>query len=240
MPESTVSQQIVYTREISRNERVEIRTTLRDLPIGASPNHMVAMLETADFAASMMIDHIRQKMELAVSSFASRPVSDEQIAKAVAGLTIEPPSLDLIFDAPDAKKDAKQPDIPETVAGHYPIFGYCYRGAPIPEEAWSEPYTKTGGESAGGQCKAINTALGGLGITGESRHTAVEALLHELDGQLRPVTTLDILTKAEAMILIEWLDLAPKESLELLRKSMTERDIFEGTRPAIEREGATA
>ena len=231
-----MSQQVVYRREISRGESVEIRTTLRDIPIGASVNHMSAMLETADIAASMMVEHIREKMELAVSIFASKPVSDEQIARSSAGLTL--PGLDLsafMDEAPAQQKSVQQkptlkdlPQIPEHVSDDRDrrAFGHAYEGHPLDPSDWETLITKDGGESGGGQCKALNTLLSDKGFT-KNRHTACNFLLLHLTGRRERVVSLSDITKAEAHLLIDWLSLAPRSSIDLLAKAVDDYDPFD-------------
>lgn len=80
---------------------------------------------------------------------------------------------------------------------------YMGRMIDAPPAEWSEePMTKEGGESGGGQCKALNTALSAIGYGGGLRHRAVSAIL----AKPTEIITLDELTKAEAHIALSWLE----------------------------------
>jgi hypothetical protein len=52
--------------------------------------------------------------------------------------------------------------------------------------------------------------------SGEKRHQAVYFLRAGLTGNREPVGTLDVLTKAEAMLLIDWLESAPRSAMDQL------------------------
>ena len=71
---------------------------------------------------------------------------------------------------------------------------------------WALPYTKTGGESDGGQCKAVNTAFSEAGFGGKLRHRAASELLSEIHGTPIEIDTLDQLTRGDAATILEWFD----------------------------------
>lgn len=190
---------------------------------------MLAMVETGDLAASMMIEHIREKMTLALARFQGREVSAEEMIAAASGLKPDVPTLDLAFE-PEKKLDAPIPEAITTDRSRS-AFGHRYEGQEIAESAWSEAITKEGGESGGGQCKALNTLLGDKGFTGKERHLPCTFLLHHLTGRATHVESISDLTKAEATLLIDWLSYAPVTSIDQLKKAIDDWDPFDDANP---------
>jgi len=104
------------------------------------------------------------------------------------------------------------------VATHYEAFGVLLT---VPaKDDWGQPYTKTGGDSGGGQCKAVNTALSESGFGGKLRHIAAGTLLSAMGIERGDIDTLDQLSKAEASLILEWFDKATADALAGLSLAM--------------------
>lgn len=134
------------------------------------------------------------------------PTPEERRAELVASLLGKPEPDPVIPEDIDTRTEDQKRS----------AYGHFYEGGHIPAEAWNEPYTKTGGESGHGQCKALNTLLQDRGFKNEQRHQAVFYLRAGMTGNREPVGTLDVLTKAEAMLLIDWLESAPRSAMDQL------------------------
>lgn len=79
----------------------------------------------------------------------------------------------------------------------------------IPPLEWAkESITKTGGESDGGQCKALNTVLGEFGYRGGDRHYATLAIIQQWHDMRAVLNSISDLTRAEAHLVLEFLDAA--------------------------------
>lgn len=84
---------------------------------------------------------------------------------------------------------------------------------PPPLEWANELITKTGGESDGGQCKALNTVLGANGYAGKDRHWATLAIISEWNPMRVTLNSLNDISRAEAHVALSWFDAADTEAL---------------------------
>lgn len=104
------------------------------------------------------------------------------------------------------------PDAAE-VTDQTEVFGIM---VDTPPEEWAhELITKKGGESDGGQCKALNTALSEIGWSGDLRHSAVQVILDDPF-----ISSLSDLTKAQADLCLKWLDKAQPQHHAAVKKRM--------------------
>lgn len=238
-------------KTLPSGEKVSFEIRLKDLEESISDTGIEFLLERAHVAIDASLAHIKERLAgqmadrvrvmdfeavetVDASLFAETPAqsTDERRAELVASLLgkqepIIPENIDTRTE--DQKRSA---------------YGHFYEGGHIPTEAWQEGYTKDGGSSGGGQCKALNTLLQDRGFKGEKRHHAIYYLRSGLTGNREPVGTLDVLTKAEAMLLIDWLESAPRSAMDQLvadvnryQPNFDDEDLFEkiGTNPMEKR-----
>lgn len=109
-------------------------------------------------------------------------------------------------------------DIPgeDEISTKLSIFGV---DVDIPPMEWAKvPITEVSTEGeGGGQLKALNTVLSLIGYKGKDRHWASLAILHAAFGPFRgTLDSLKDLTKAEAHVILSYLDAATPESNVLL------------------------
>jgi hypothetical protein len=102
---------------------------------------------------------------------------------------------------------------------------------PYPPAEWlDDPISEINGSGTGpGQLTAINAALSSVGYGGKMRHAAVQAIL-DAYGPIhgRPVTQVTStkqLSKAEAHIVLSWLDQPSIESLTGLLQAIAKADV---------------
>jgi len=116
---------------------------------------------------------------------------------------VAPPAPVVPVNVPDAEEVSSQTDILGVLVDN-------------PPEEWAdELITKKGGESDGGQCKALNTALADVGWSGDLRHPAVQVILDDPF-----IKSLSDLTKAQADICLQFLDKAQPQHLAAVKKRM--------------------
>ena len=102
---------------------------------------------------------------------------------------------------------------------------------PLPDPAWLlEPITQVNNDgNGGGQLKAVNTALGHAGYKGKDRHPAALAILQaygelSMGTEVRDeLTSISDLSKAEAHIVLSFLELAETDDLQALRIALDMR-----------------
>lgn len=116
---------------------------------------------------------------------------------------VAPPAPAAPVSVPDAAEVTDQTE----------VFGIM---VDTPPEEWAhELITKKGGESDGGQCKALNTALSEIGWSGDLRHSAVQVILDDPF-----IESLSDLTKAQADLCLKWLDKAQPQHHAAVKKRM--------------------
>ena len=116
---------------------------------------------------------------------------------------VAPPAPAAPVSVPDAGEVTDQTE----------VFGIM---VDTPPEEWAhELITKKGGESDGGQCKALNTALCEIGWSGDLRHSAIQVILDDPF-----IKSLSDLTKAQADLCLKWLDKAQPQHHAAVKKRM--------------------
>ena len=214
-------------KSLPSGEKVRYEIRLKDLEESISDTGIEFLLERAHTAIDMSLGHLRERLagqmadrirvmdfeavetvDTALFSAPPAPTqsADERRAELVASLLGKSEPAPVIPDDIDTRTEDQKRQ----------AYGHAYEGGHIPAEAWQEGYTKVGGTSGGGQCKALNTLLQDRGFKGEQRHQAVYFLRAALTGNREPVGTLDVLTKADAMLLIDWLESAPRSAMDQL------------------------
>lgn len=202
------------SRRLPTGEMLEIEIRLKELPSTSSPALVDQLIAGADYAIQASRIEIQSRLSGLSGLVPARPEEKP--------VTVNPD----LFHAPTPEPaDPEEPErIPEESARHADsaraAFGHAYQGSPIDESWWSEPMTKTGGEGGGGQCKALNSALAQFGFKDERRHVAIFFLRSMMTGNTEPVGTLNILTKAEAHLFLDWFESAPKTAWEALQEAV--------------------
>lgn len=222
-------------KSLPSGEKVRYEIRLKDIEESISDTGIEFLLERAHTAIDLSLSHLKERLagqmndrprplnfdaidvdlfgdggtmnfESPASAPALEKSQEDRRAELVASLLGKTePSLVIPDDVDTRTEDQKRQ-----------AYGHAYEGGHIPAEAWQEGYTKVGGTSGGGQCKALNTLLQDRGFKGEQRHQAVFYLRAGLTGNREPVGTLDVLTKADAMLLIDWLESAPRSAMDQL------------------------
>ena len=227
----TFSTCVRIDKTLPSGEKLSVEIRLKDLEETISDSGIDYMLERAHVATDRSLDHIRARIAGQLAP-APRPMdfgaidldlfghqtkseqpelSEQERKNAIAAQLLGDPN-------PKAEPEIHIPDDAEVTHpdARRSAYGHHYQGSPIAPDAWDELMTKTGGESGGGQCKCLNTLLQDRGFKGEKRHQAAYYLRVALTGNREPVGTLNVLTKAEATLLIDWLESAPRSAMDLL------------------------
>ena len=206
----------------------ETTINLSGIPALANEGFIRAMRETAHIAREMILDELEGRAAAQVQPLSSRqfvplasvapvapvaPVTpasslEEQINALAANLKAEPDSL---------------PDATEVDTGTRWAFLTAVR-LPTDPIDFETPITRVNQDgTGGGQLKAINTTLGAIGYNDDARFAAINALLEAFTGEDPGIKSTSELTRADAHMILEWIERADDEALAALEDAAKAR-----------------
>lgn len=188
---------------------------LSGIPAVCDNSYIDMMLARANYATEKILEEIDGRIN------AVKPIN-----KTAFLPTVQQPALTVVEPEPEPNPVETIPDEDDVQTAESSAFGISI---PFPLYEWlSDPLTKEGGDSGGGQCKALNTALSEAGFS-KRRHEATLEILraygpiwdHATRTKLGSISDLN---KAEAHIVITWFGLADDSKITDLWKAVRSAD----------------
>jgi hypothetical protein len=220
------------TRRLPDGKGGHIETTinLSGIPAFANSEYIRAMRETAHLAREMILDEIEGRAAAQVESPAPRKfvslVAPDPTTALEPTVATSAPTLEQQINAIAERLTESPVPAAETVdTGTRWAFLTAVR-LPADETAFETPITRVNADgTGGGQLKAINTSLSAIGYKDADRFAAINTLLEAFTSEDPGITSTNDLTRADAHMILEWIERADDEALAALEDAVAARKV---------------
>jgi hypothetical protein len=205
----------------------ETTINLSGIPALANSEYIRAMRETAGIAREMILDELEGRAIEQTPTprrFTGIAAPSEEAPKPDPAPSLED-QINAIADRLTATEPVALPAPDEVDTGTRWAFLVAVK-MPTDPTAFETPITRINADgTGGGQLKAINTALGAIGYKDADRFAAINALLTEFTTEDPGITSTNDITRADAHMVLEWIERADDEALAALNGAVAKRRV---------------